>query len=201
MTSPVVRKRLASRFASPRARTLRFYYPLLPDDRLQIGSRSAVTGAEATEERHQQLLIDGLNRKFPTLRGIDIDYSWWGWVDMSHDMMPRIFRPDPQLALVYALGFGGNGVSYSAQAGRRMTQMIAGRSFDAQDLPIFNSPLPTHFFRPSGDWGSECCIGGIRHATKRPEKLNYARSTEPTQSWLRRLRHGRSREIRRHRTS
>ncbi|MBI3699166.1 MAG: FAD-binding oxidoreductase [Afipia sp.] len=129
-------------------RTLRFYYRLLPDNRVHIGSRSAVTGAEATDQRHLQLLIDGLNRKFPALRGIQIDYDWWGWVDVSHDMMPRIFRPDPNQALFYALGYGGNGVSYSAQAGRRMAQMIAGQSFMAQDLPIFNSPLPGHPLAP-----------------------------------------------------
>lgn len=129
-------------------RTLRFYYRLLPDNRIQIGSRSAITGADATHPRHLQLLVDGLHRKFPPLRGIEIEYSWWGWVDVSHDMMPRIFRPDPKQNLFYALGYGGNGVSYSAQAGRRMAQMIAGQAFDGQDLPIFNSPLPGHPFTP-----------------------------------------------------
>ncbi|WP_315831303.1 FAD-binding oxidoreductase [Bradyrhizobium prioriisuperbiae] len=129
-------------------RTLRFYYRRLPDNRVQIGSRSAITGADATDERHLQLLIDGLHRKFPALTGIGIDYSWWGWVDVSHDMMPRIFRPEPNQNLVYALGYGGNGVSYSAQAGRRMAQMIAGQTFKGQDLPIFVSPLPGHPFAP-----------------------------------------------------
>ena len=129
-------------------RTLRHYYRRLPDNRVQIGSRSAITGADASNPRHLQLLIDGLHRKFPALKGIEIDYSWWGWVDVSHDMMPRIFKPDPAQSLFYALGYGGNGVSYSAQAGRRMAQMIAGKSFKGQDLPIFTSPLPTHPFSP-----------------------------------------------------
>ncbi|OYU87138.1 MAG: FAD-dependent oxidoreductase [Bradyrhizobiaceae bacterium PARB1] len=129
-------------------RTLRFYYRRLPDNRVQIGSRSAITGADAANQKHLQLLIDGLHRKFPALKGIAINYSWWGWVDVSHDMMPRIFRPDPSQTLFYALGYGGNGVSYSAQAGRRMAQMIGGKAFKGQDLPIFNSPLPTHPFSP-----------------------------------------------------
>lgn len=129
-------------------RTLRYYYRRLPDNRIQIGSRSAITGADAAHPRHLQLLIDGLHRKFPALTGIGIDYSWWGWVDVSHDMMPRIFRPDPARSLFYALGYGGNGVSYSAQAGRRMAEMIGGRAFKGQDLPIFTSPLPTHPFTP-----------------------------------------------------
>jgi taurine dehydrogenase large subunit len=129
-------------------RTLRHYYRRLPDNRVQIGSRSAITGADAAHPRHLQLLIEGLHRKFPALKGIQIDYSWWGWVDVSHDMMPRIFQPDPTQTLFYALGYGGNGVSYSAQAGRRMAEMISGRKFKGQDLPIFTSPLPTHPFAP-----------------------------------------------------
>jgi taurine dehydrogenase large subunit len=124
-------------------RTLRFYYRQMPDGRVQIGSRSAVTGADAENPRHLQLLIDGLGRKFPALRGIDIDYSWWGWVDVSHDMMPRIFQPDPKQTIYYALGYGGNGVMYSAQAGRRMAQLVAGKG-GALDLPIFSSELPGH---------------------------------------------------------
>lgn len=64
-----------------------------------------------------------------------------GLVDVSHDMMPRIFQPDPAQTIYYALGYGGNGVMYSAQAGRRLAQWIAGRGKEL-DLPIFKSKLP-----------------------------------------------------------
>ena len=124
-------------------RTLRHYYRHLPDGRVQIGSRSAVTGSDAENPKHLKLLQEGLYRKFPVLRGIELDYSWWGWVDVSHDMMPRIFRPDPKESIYYAMGYGGNGVMYSAQAGRRMAQMVAGKG-QGLDLPIFTSPLPSH---------------------------------------------------------
>ncbi len=122
-------------------RVLRHYYRLMPDGRVQIGSRSAITGREAPDRRYEQLLIDSLGRKFPALRGIDIDYSWWGWVDVSHDMMPRIHQPDPRQAVFYAMGYGGNGVMYSAQAGRRLAQWIAGLG-QSLELPIFRSQLP-----------------------------------------------------------
>lgn len=122
-------------------RTLRFYYRLLPDNRVQIGSRSSITGADATNPRHMQALVDGLHRKFPALKGIKIDYSWWGWVDVSHDMMPRITQPDPKETVFYALGYGGNGVSFSAHAGRRMAERIAGKQSKVFELPIYNSPL------------------------------------------------------------
>jgi len=122
-------------------RTLRFYYRRLPDNRVQIGSRSSITGADAPNPRHMAVLVEGLHRKFPALKDIRIDHSWWGWVDVSHDMMPRVMQPDPREAVFYALGYGGNGVSFSAHAGRRMAERIAGRRSRAFDLPIYDSPL------------------------------------------------------------
>ena len=122
-------------------RTLRFYYRRLPDNRVQIGSRSSITGADAPNPAHMRVLVNGLARKFPALADIPIDYSWWGWVDVSHDMMPRITQPDPRESVFYALGYGGNGVSFSAHAGRRMAQRIAGRSDKAFSLPIYGSQL------------------------------------------------------------
>jgi len=122
-------------------RVLRHYYRLLPDNRLQIGSRSAITGRDAPQKKYEQRLIGDMHRKFPALTGIPIEYSWWGWVDVAHDLMPRIFQPDPSQSLYYALGYGGNGVMYSAQAGRRLAQWIAGQGASLQ-LPIFRSKLP-----------------------------------------------------------
>ena len=124
-------------------RTLRHYYRLLPDNRMQIGSRSAITGKDAENPKHLALLRKGLHRKFPAITDIDLDYSWWGWVDVSHDMMPRICQPDKKETIFYAMGYGGNGVMYSAQAGKRLAQMIAGKGQEL-DLPIFTSPLPSH---------------------------------------------------------
>nr|WP_299245998.1 FAD-binding oxidoreductase [uncultured Halomonas sp.] len=122
-------------------RILRHYYRRLPDNRVQIGSRSAIAGKDAPAKKFEDMLIRDLHRKFPALEGIQIDYSWWGWVDVSHDMMPRIYQPDANQTIYYALGYGGNGVMYSAQAGKRMAQWIAGQGQEL-DLPIFSSRLP-----------------------------------------------------------
>ncbi len=136
-------------------RTLRHYYRLLPDNRLQIGSRAAITGRDAANPAHLNALREGMARKFPVLRGIDLDYSWWGWVDVSHDMMPRITGLPDLPGAFYALGYGGNGVMYSAMAGRRMAQLVAGEK--VPDLPIFNTELPHEGwktpFRRLGQWG------------------------------------------------
>ncbi len=124
-------------------RTLRFYYRLLADNRLQIGSRSSITGADAQDPVHLKLLTDAIARKFPPLAGIAIDYSWWGWVDVSHDMMPRIARPDPSQTVWYALGYGGNGVSFSTWAGKRLAERVSGKDAGRAvfQLPIYNGAL------------------------------------------------------------
>ena len=129
-------------------RTLRFYYRLLPDGSMQIGSRSALRGADAQNPRHLALLRDGLARKFPALKGVDVAYSWWGWVDVSHDMMPRVTQPDPAQPVYYAFGYGGNGVAFSAHAGRRLAQRMMGKDGVSWNLPIYDSPLPGHPFAP-----------------------------------------------------
>jgi glycine/D-amino acid oxidase-like deaminating enzyme len=124
-------------------RTLRFYYRLLKGNRLQIGSRSAIAGAHAQDPEHLNLLTDAIARKFPPLAGIQIDYSWWGWVDVSHDMMPRITQPDPAQNVWYALGYGGNGVSFSSWAGKRLAERVAGQDAGKEvfKLPIYSSEL------------------------------------------------------------
>lgn len=122
-------------------RVLRHYYRLMPDNRLQIGSRSAITGHDAPQKKYEHRLIQDMYRKFPSLKGIEVEYSWWGWVDVSHDMMPRIFQPDSAQTIYYALGYGGNGVMYSAQAGKRLARLVAGKKQEVE-LPIFESRLP-----------------------------------------------------------
>ncbi len=123
-------------------RILRHYYRFIASaKRVQIGSRSAVYGRDAANPKHLARLRGALGRKFPALDGIDLDYSWWGWVDVGHDMMPRIFKPDANEHIYYSLAYGGNGVMYSAQAGRRVAALCAGQAMPA--LPIFQSVLPT----------------------------------------------------------
>jgi len=60
---------------------------------------------------------------------------------VSHDMMPRVTQPDPRQSLFYAVGYGGNGVSFSAHAGRRLAQRIAGERDPSWNLPIYDSAL------------------------------------------------------------
>lgn len=132
-------KMAAGNFKDTRA--LHFYYRLLDGNRLQLGSRSSITGADAQDHVHLRLLTDAIAHEFPPLAGIQIDHSWWGWVDVSHDMMPCITKPkpDPKLNVWYAVGYGGNGASFTTWAGKR----VACKDGDQAvfDLPNYNSSL------------------------------------------------------------
>jgi glycine/D-amino acid oxidase-like deaminating enzyme len=147
-TAELVATRFQTHEVITDTRTLRYYYRLLPDKRVQIGSRSAIRGSDAAAQRHLDVLLRGLHRKFPALRGIDIDYSWWGWVDVSHDLMPRITRAEGARDVFYALGYGGNGVASSAFAGYRLAQLVAGKDSAVPQLPIYGTPLPGHPLAP-----------------------------------------------------
>jgi glycine/D-amino acid oxidase-like deaminating enzyme len=59
-------------------RTLRNYYRRLPDKRVQIGSRSAITGADAQNPKHMKRLVDALHRKFPALTGTFVPFRRFG---------------------------------------------------------------------------------------------------------------------------
>ncbi|KAI5935392.1 FAD-dependent oxidoreductase domain-containing protein 1 [Manis javanica] len=125
--------------SSPTRARCAFTTAACPTTACRSAATSAVTSADAPHPHGQ---AGGRPApQVPALKGITIDYSWWGWVDVSHDMMPRVFQPDPAQSIFYAVGYGGNGVSFSAHAGRRIAERIAGRQSKTFELPIYNSEL------------------------------------------------------------
>ncbi|MBF7053035.1 FAD-binding oxidoreductase [Halomonas sp. KAO] len=129
-------------------RKLRYYYRFLPEKRLQIGTRSAISGADAQNPKHLKVVHEAIARKFPALAGIETPWFSHGWMDISHDMMPRIVQPDASQQIFYAQGYSGNGVAFSAYASKKLATLIAGGKIPESDLPIFSSPLPAHPLRP-----------------------------------------------------
>lgn len=121
-------------------RTLLFYYRRLPDNRILFGGRSAITGKEAGEPQHRQYLIDGLTRKFPALKGVGIDYWWGGWVAVSRNSLPFVYRV-PELSNVFwGGGYAGSGVSFSTHVGTQLAHMAAGQEFETQASFLTREP-------------------------------------------------------------
>ncbi len=135
-------------------RALKYYYRKLPDNRLLFGGRGAITGKGADDPYYANRLLNVLKQSFPALSTIHIGYAWSGWICMALDDIPHIHHADENEHVVYAMGYCGNGVSFSVQAGKRLADKIMGKTLP--NLPIFNKPLPKFplpALRRVGQWG------------------------------------------------
>jgi glycine/D-amino acid oxidase-like deaminating enzyme len=133
-------------------RALKYYYRKLPDNRILFGGRGAITGKRAQDPFYAKRLLAVLKTSFPSLAEIKYDYAWSGWLSMSLDDMPHIHH-NKQQNIFYAMGYCGSGVSFSAQAGKRLAQKVAGK--ELPNLPLYQTPLPTFPFAPLrrvGQW-------------------------------------------------
>ena len=119
-------------------RTLKYYYRLLPNNRLLFGGRGAIYAKHQNNPAYLKNLKKGLVDCFPSLQSINTDYYWHGFIAAAMDDMPHVTY-DGKLG--YILGYCGAGVSFSAQAGYRMAQMIAG--CEVPRLPVYTTVLPT----------------------------------------------------------
>ncbi|MEH6576832.1 MAG: FAD-binding oxidoreductase [Amphritea sp.] len=128
-------------------RTLRFYYRKLPDNRILIGGRSAISGADANNPKHNQNLLDALQRKFSALNNLTFDYQWGGWVCVTFDDIPHIHQAEEDGSVLYAMGYGGSGVSFAVQAGKRLAEKVVGITA-GHELPVLSTPLPKFPFAP-----------------------------------------------------
>lgn len=121
-------------------RALKYYYRLLPDGRLLFGGRGAIRGKDADQQVYSQTLLKALNATFPALQDVTIAYFWSGWVSVSFDDYPRIWGNEENNVL-YAMGYCGSGLSFAAQAGKRLAQKLASdKALPA--LPFVQSSLP-----------------------------------------------------------
>lgn len=121
-------------------RTLRFYYRKLPDNRILIGGRSAINGKDAANPQHNDNLLHALKRKFSALQDLTFEYKWGGWVCISFDDMPHIWQSEDD-SVLYAMGYGGSGVTFAVQAGARLAEKVAGKT-EEHGLAMLSSPLP-----------------------------------------------------------
>lgn len=118
-------------------RILKYYYRLLPDNRLLFGGRGAVFARHQQHPYYKNNLIKGLLECFPSLANLKFDYYWSGYIAASFDDMPHV---NYQNNTGYILGYCGAGVSYSAQAAYRLAQMVAGKS--VPELPLYTQAAP-----------------------------------------------------------
>ncbi len=121
------------------------YYRLSADNRLIFG------GGERYTPRPPQdvagFVRPYLERVFPQLAGVGIDYAWGGLVGVSRNRLPRLGRRGN---VFHAHGWSGHGVLLTTLAGALMAEALQGRA-DRFDLlaslpgkPFPGGPLLRH---------------------------------------------------------
>ncbi|QFU22824.1 FAD-binding oxidoreductase [Shewanella eurypsychrophilus] len=147
----LVRTGLATHQVTMDTRILKYYYRLLPDNRLLFGGRGAIYGKDGANPKYGMRLKYALDQCFPALDKVSVAYNWTGWIAAALDDMPHVYHKG---GVGYSLGYCGSGVSFSAQAAFRLAQGIAGRQ--VPNLPLYQQALPNFpmaRIRRLGQWG------------------------------------------------
>ena len=123
------------------------YFRLSPDNRLIFGGRArfSATSDQRSDAKSGTTLRAAMERMFPQLAGIDIEYCWGGLVDMTADRYPRAGREG---GLWYAMGYSGHGAQLSTHLGTIMADAMLGRP---DKNPMKHAPwpvVPGHFGKP-----------------------------------------------------
>ncbi|HTZ79951.1 MAG TPA: FAD-dependent oxidoreductase [Stellaceae bacterium] len=117
-------------------RELHYYYRPSPDGtRILFGGRDGTIAGEATWPT--QSLQTALTDIFPELADVALEHSWYGYVAMNRDMVPRIFS---RAGKRYAAGYCGSGVVWARWAGAKAARQVLGEQGGASALD----------FRPPG---------------------------------------------------
>lgn len=117
------------------------YYRLSADRRLLFGGGTVYGGADPVDIEAK--LRGNLNKVFPQLRNIPIDYAWSGNFALSFSRVPQMGRLGNNT--YYAHGYSGHGVTGSHTFGRILAEAING---DLSRFDVF-AGLPWYPF-PGG---------------------------------------------------
>lgn len=115
------------------------YFRLSEDKRLLFGGRENYT--IAFPRNIEPELRRRMEKMFPQLKGVGIDYVWGGTLGITMSRLPLVTRVAPNV--LSAGGFSGHGVAQTGIAGRVMAEAVAGQAerFDIwAGLPV--RPFP-----------------------------------------------------------
>ncbi|MEJ2042845.1 MAG: FAD-binding oxidoreductase [Reinekea sp.] len=105
------------------------YYRMTGDNRLLYGGGVTYGGGDPASI--ETYVRSHLERTFPQLRGVKVDFAWGGDFLLTFSRLPQFGRLTPQI--FYAQGYSGHGVTTTHLAGRLVAEAIKGQAerFDA----------------------------------------------------------------------
>lgn len=137
----VMARLMPRRMMSGDTRKLSYYYRPSPDGRrILFGGRDGtIAGEPGWPTEHLRLRLGEI---FPELRNVQITHSWYGYVAMNRDMVPRVFT---RRGIRYATGYCGSGVVWARWAGKKVALQLLGDE-SGQTAFDFRPPRPVPFF-------------------------------------------------------
>ncbi|NVO24020.1 NAD(P)/FAD-dependent oxidoreductase [Donghicola mangrovi] len=123
------------------------YFRLSPDNRLIFGGRArfSATSDQQSDAKSGDILRASMERLFPHLKDIQIDYCWGGLVGMTKDRYPRAGQAD---GMIYGMGYSGHGAQMSTLLGQSLADLAMGRT-DTNPLAGMDWPtIPMHSGKP-----------------------------------------------------
>ena len=121
------------------------YFRLTPDGRMLFGGRNNLS-TDLDLHESQTILRQQMLRVYPQLHDASITHTWTGQLGLTFDLMPHIGRID---GVMYALGYGGHGVSIATYVGTEAGLLLAGKK---KDSPFAQIKHQTMFFYRNKAW-------------------------------------------------
>lgn len=158
-TAPLSASQLAAVLPSQQAfidtRKILSSFRLDREGRLIVGSIGTLTGWGRSI--HADWAKRAIVKVFPALRGIELQYGWYGSIGITTTHMPAIHRPAQN---VFAVGgYNGRGIAAGTVFGEMIGKVMAGE-MNELELPVPISDVePSKFsaLREVGfEWGARC---------------------------------------------
>lgn len=116
------------------------YLRTTSDNRIIVGGADEPFIGAHADESQMPAKVSGLAARFGSLFP-DIEFrvasAWAGVFGNSRDGLPYIGRPDPRMPQYFALGYGGNGITYSLLAAEIIADQLQSRRHEDEDLFSF----------------------------------------------------------------
>lgn len=129
------------------------YYRLTADKRLLFGGGANYSGRPSRDIAAE--LRPALERTFPRLRGIAIDYQWSGMMGIVINRIPQLGRVTDNVW--YAQGYSGHGIATS-----HIVAEVMGNALDGQLREFDVFAACRHIRVPGGEWlGNQLLVLGM----------------------------------------
>lgn len=121
------------------------YYRMTADKRLMFGGGANYSGRESRDIRAE--LRPGIEKTFPRLKGVEIEYAWSGMMGIVVNRIPQLGKLSDNV--YYAQGYSGHGIGLTHIIAEIMGDAVAG---SMEKFDVFADI--SHVRLPFGDWVS-----------------------------------------------